>query len=101
MQDSAPADVRLPGPWASQPEGARIIDVRREENDLCASYQIFVGHIADTVPRRLLAAIGGVVAIVAHHKVVALGHLIRTDVVELTVRGGMEHEILHAVRQRL
>src|SRR5262245_15477460 len=88
-EDAAPADVERPRPWTRQPKGVGVVDGGGEEDDLGAPHQVLVGHVAHAVTGRLLAAVGGVVAVVAHHEVVAWRHLVGFGVVELAVGNGV------------
>src|SRR5262245_6398753 len=100
-EDAPPADVERPRPWARQPEGVGVVDGGREEDDLGAPHQVLVGDVAHAVARRLLAAVGGVVAVVAHHEVMAGRHLVGLGIVELAVGDGVQHVVLDAIGQRL
>src|SRR6185436_14538425 len=87
-EDPSPANIHGPRPWAGQAEGVGIVDGCREEDDLGPSHEVLERHEADAVARRLLAAVRGVVAVVAHHEVMPGRNLERPGVVELAVRHG-------------
>src|SRR5215510_2142341 len=99
-ENPTPPDVEGPGPGARQSEGVGIVDGGGEEDDFGASDEVLEGHVAHAVAGRLLAAVGGIVAVVAHHEVVTGRHLVAADVVELSALDGIEHEVFDAVGQR-
>ena len=69
----------------------------REEDHLGAADQILLRHVADLAEE---PAVGGVVAVVAHHEEVAGRHHVDVGVVEVAVVGAVQRLIGHAVRQR-
>src|SRR5215475_628723 len=99
-ENPTPPDVEGPGPGARQLEGVGIVNGGGEEDDFGAPDEVLKGHVAHAVARRLLAAVGGVVAVVAHHEVVTGRHLVAADVVELSTLDGIQHEVFDAVEQR-
>ena len=72
--------------------------VDREEDDLGAADEVVERHIADLAQH---AAVGRVVAVVAHHEVVAGRHRVDLRVVVEGVIDEIERVVAHAVRQRL
>src|SRR5437867_6559308 len=70
----------------------------RPEDGLHASDQVLRRHIADRV---FHAAVGGVVAVVAHHEIVPGWHPIFLGVVVEAVFDQVERRVAHAVRQGL
>jgi hypothetical protein len=50
-KNPTPADIEWPSPRAGQPECVWIIHGGREEDDLCATYQVLERHVADAIPR--------------------------------------------------
>src|SRR6187402_2248454 len=82
LEETVPANIERPGPWAPPAEGVRLVDGGREEDDLGTPNEIVERNVADA-PRG--AAVGGVVAVVAHPVVVPGRHLVGADVVERAV----------------
>src|SRR5581483_9936205 len=90
-----PAPAHRPGPAPRVP----LLAVRdREENDLRASDKVLKRNIADLAEH---AAVGGIVAVVAHHEEMTRRHDVFLRVVVETVVDQIECRIGHAVRQRL
>src|SRR5205807_2897804 len=70
----------------------------REENDLCLAHEILKRHVPDLTED---AAVCGIVAIIAHHEIVPLRHLIDGRIVVEAIIDKIERRIAHAVRQCL
>src|SRR5205823_5791873 len=85
-----------PWPFPEFPGGRVLVD--REEDHLGATDQVFDRDIAD---RRENAAIGRIVAVVAHHEEMPRRHLVDRGVVLEAVRLEIERIVADAVRQRL
>src|SRR5262245_3182592 len=98
VEESGPADIEWPAPRRQKVERIRLIERTREEDNLGTTHEVFQRHVADP-PRR--PAIGRVVAVVAHHEVVARRHLVDGSIVERPVGLAVEHLVFEPVRQRL
>src|SRR4030095_4335802 len=70
----------------------------REEDDLGPPDDVLERHVPDLTDN---APIGGIVAIVAHHEIMAGGHLIDRSIIVEAVVDEIERRIAHAVRQSL
>src|SRR5262245_27395521 len=64
-----PAPAHRPRPAPDHPGVLTFLD--REEDDLRPAHEVLERYIADTAPRRLHTAVSRVVAIVAHHEIMA------------------------------
>ena len=92
-EQPAPADRPWPAPYL--PGVLAFGD--REEDDLGPTDNVLERHIADLAEH---AAVGRVVAVVAHHEVMTGGHMIDRGIVVEAVIDQIERRIAHAVRQR-
>src|SRR5262249_45718729 len=90
-----PAPPYAPGPAPELPSVLSLPD--REEDDLRASDQILERHVSDC---GFHAAVGGVVAVVAHHEEVPGGHHVFLRVVVESVVDQIERRVAHTVGQR-
>src|SRR4029077_12537059 len=84
------------GPWPAPhfPGVSTVLD--REEDDLRLADDVLVRHVADLAEP---PAVGRVVAVVAHHEIVARRHGVDGGVVIEAVVGEIERSVGHAVRQ--
>src|SRR5204863_393116 len=78
--------------------GAPLAAADREEDELRLADEVLERHIAD---RRHHSAVGGVVAVVAHHEIMSGRHLVFLGVVEIAVLQQVERLVAHAIGQRL
>src|SRR5271170_3875996 len=85
-----------PRPAPDVPGGLPVTDGK--EDDLGAADEVFERDIADLAEH---AAVGRVVAVVAHHEVMPGRHVINLGVVEKAVVLEIERLVAHAAGQRL
>src|SRR4051812_13758471 len=74
--------------------------VPRPDHALDPSDQIFHRYGADATGRRSEAAVGGIVAIVAHHENLASADPEFSRIVEIAIAAKLEDRMLAPVRQR-
>src|SRR5688572_8790774 len=91
MAKPAVSDGHWPLPDFPDPRAA----IGREKDDLCLADEILERNIADVDP-----AVGGIVAVVAHHEVMAFGYDEDLSVVEIALGIAVEHVVGHAIGQR-
>src|ERR1700682_2514723 len=73
----------------------------REEDDLGATDDVLERHVADTAAFGSHAAVGRVVAIVAHHEIMTGRHVIWADIVVEAMVDQIERGVGNAVRRGL
>src|SRR5262245_5086253 len=90
-----PPPPYAPGPAPDLPGVLPLPD--REEDDLRAPDQILERHVSDC---GFHPAVGGVVAVIAHHEVVPGGHHVFLRVVVESVVDQIERRVTHPIGQR-
>src|SRR5262249_48302062 len=76
-----------------------IVGDRGDDDELRFADEVLLRNIADAGVE--ITAVGGIVAVVAHHEIVACRHDVFLRVVETTLRIAVENVVRHAARQRL
>src|SRR5580704_11149829 len=98
LEDATPAH----GPWPAPYLPSRRPLVDRKEDDLGPADQVLERHVANSALIPGKSRIARVIAVVAHHEIMARGHFVDLRVVEgAVVAVDLDDPMLNAARQRL
>src|SRR5262245_55197570 len=92
MSEAVVADGK--GPLPDFPDSRAAVG--REEDDLCLADEILERHVA-----YVDSAVGGIVPIVPHHEVFALGNHINLGSIEVAFGIAVEHVVAYAIGKSL